>query len=59
MTTYYCPSCKIETGHKAAGEGRLRCVPCGKRHMPVIQCNHDWDTDSHGLVSCHTCRRVP
>ena len=59
MTTYYCPSCKIETGHKAAGEGHLRCVPCGKRHLPIKTCEHDWDTDSYGHVSCHTCRRVP
>ena len=57
--TYYCPRCAKSTNHRAAGDGDLRCTPCGLRHEPIHRCDHDWEFDGNGIVSCVICRRTP
>ena len=57
--TYYCPRCTKGTPHMAAKAGDLRCRPCGLLHEPVLKCEHDWEFDGNGIVSCVICRRTP
>jgi len=56
---YYCPRCTKATEHFAAGQGDLRCRSCGLLHEPILKCEHDWDFDASGVVSCVICRRTP